>query len=411
MRILAITNRFPRPGHPTAAIFNYRQISAMAKLHDVQVIAPIAWPDRIRDWAVPPRDSNPDCLRVERPTYWFTPRIFQSHQGEFFLHSIRRTVAKVVSDFRPEVIWAVWADPEGWASVRLGRELGVPVFVKVIGSDVLVLGRQKGRRDRIVQALCEADGVVAVSHDLAHHVCCMGASSKKVHVVAEGTNTSMFRPGDQAAARATLGLPPNGRILLFVGNLLFSKGAGLVIEACGLLRDQGAEFSCYLVGSGPEEQPLRQLAARLKLGGRVVFAGRFAQEKLPTWYQACDVVTLPSYSEGSPNVLREAMCCGRPFVATRIGGIPEISGPEFSRLVDVGDVPELAGALCQMLAAPPRVDPSVPDRYIAGWDKSAAEITELLAEAVANRSATAPKNEFTCGVDQVGSQIAHDGGA
>src|SRR5664280_316121 len=68
------------------------------------------------------------------------------------------------------------------------------------------------------------------------------------------------------------------------------------------------------------------------------------------WYGACDVVALPSYSEGIPNVLREAAACGRPFVATQVGGIPEIADPATSVLVEPGSPEMLADALTDVLS-------------------------------------------------------------
>jgi glycosyltransferase involved in cell wall biosynthesis len=383
MRILAITNCYPRPGHPTNAMFSYLQLRALARLHDVRTIVPIAWPDRFRERTRAPSEIESNGMRLYYPTYWFTPKILQSHYGTFFLRSIRRTVDRILKDFSPEAVLAVWAHPDGWAAVKIARELSIPAFIKVIGSDVLVLGRHQRRRGRIADALQKADGVVAVSHDLAKHVVSMGVDSAKVHVVSEGTDTVLFQPGDQSEARSRLGLSGQGRILIFVGNLLFSKGAGLVIEACALLRDQAADFTCYLLGGGKDEAKLRRGVARLDLSDRVLFAGRLPQDRLPDWYRASDVVTLPSYSEGIPNVLREAMCCGRPFVATRVGGIPEISPPECSRLVERGDVSALAAALREMLAAPPRVDPRTVSSYVTSWEQSAAMIGNHIHAAVA----------------------------
>jgi glycosyltransferase involved in cell wall biosynthesis len=405
MRILTITNCYPRPGHATNAMFSFLQLRALTKLHDVRTIVPVAWTDRWKDRKPAPAQSDSNGMRIYYPTYWFTPKILQDHYGTFFLRSIRRTVKMVLKDFSPDAILAVWAHPDGWAAVRIARELGVPAFIKVIGSDVLVLGRHKKRRARIAEALQEGDGVFAVSHDLAKHVIEMGVDAAKVHVVPEGTDTTVFQPGDQSEARRRLGIANQGRILLFAGNLLFSKGAGMVIEACALLRDQAVDFTCYLLGGGKDEIKLRQQVVTLNLNDRVLFAGRLPQDRLPDWYRASDVVTLPSYSEGIPNVLREAMCCGKPFVATRVGGIPEISPPECSRLVEKGDVNSLAAALREMLAAPPRVDPAVAARYVIGWDQSASilegHIRAVISDGKAGQcekseAASAPRWEQAC---------------
>src|SRR6202043_67277 len=105
------------------------------------------------------------------------------------------------------------------------------------------------------------------------------------------------------------------------------------------------DFTCTLVGRGRDERRLRELVARQHLAERVHFAGPRPHAELPDWYRACDVVALPSFSEGIPNVLREASACGRPFVASRVGGIPEMADPSSSLLVEPGSVEGLADAL------------------------------------------------------------------
>jgi glycosyltransferase involved in cell wall biosynthesis len=95
------------------------------------------------------------------------------------------------------------------------------------------------------------------------------------------------------------------------------------------------------------------------------------------------VVALPSYSEGIPNVLREALLCGRPFVATRVGGIPEIAHPSYSRLVEPGDAVGLAEALQAMLAEPPAVEEALVRPRCISWQESARRLAQCLQEAVA----------------------------
>ena len=170
-------------------------------------------------------------------------------------------------------------------------------------------------------------------------------------------------------------------MVLFVGNVLRSKGAAVLVEACALLARRGRSFSCYLVGRGRDERRVAALAARRGLAGRVVLAGARPFAELPDWYRACDVVALPSFSEGIPNVLREAAACGRPFVATRVGGIPEVAEASSSRLVAAGSAAELAGALSEALAgglaAPSCGGPAAP----IGWDESARRLAGALGEA------------------------------
>lgn len=386
MRILVITSLYPRPAHELIAPFNRWQIRALAAHHAVRMVVPVPWTERVRDLrrrhVTPKIFENTDGLRVSCPTYYYPPRILEHHWGRCYARSIRGTVAAVVQEFRPDVLLGCWAHPDGWAAVQLGRAAGLPVVIKVAGSDVLVTTRKPRRRERVAEALRAADGVIAVSHDLAQHVIGLGAAEAKVAVIPEGIDQELFCPADQKTARQRLGLPADGHMILFVGNLLLSKGAGVLLEACAQLRDRGRVVRCHLVGQGKNQPRLLRLMERWRLHDCVRLEGARPQTELPDWYRAADVVTLPSYSEGVPNALREALACGRPFVATAVGGVPELAGAH-SRLVPPGDASALADALAAVLEHPPAVDARVVGRLNISWEESGDLLAERLATAVA----------------------------
>jgi len=384
MRILAITTLFPRPGHPTHAIFNRHEVHGIALPHEVRVIVPVAWTERMADWRRTGacRERLDGAVRVYHPTYWFVPRTLARFRGPAYLASIRGTVRQATADFRPDVVVGLWAHPDGWAAVQVARELGVPALVKVMGSDVLVLKKNARRRALIAETLRQADGIYAVSQDLARHVVELGVDAQKVHVAYEGIDRKTFQPGDRAEARKKLDLPADERMVLFVGNLIFSKGCGVLLQACGLLSKRGVRFRCALVGGGKDEAALRRMARDSGIEANVTFVGRLKPAEVVEWYRAADLVTLPSFSEGMPNVLREALQCGRPFVATAVGGIPEISDPAVSRLVQPGDAAELARALEEMLARPPVVPGEVAARFNISWEEAANVRAGLFQAAI-----------------------------
>src|SRR4051812_3207138 len=123
MRILAITNLYPRPGHETLAPFNRRQFAALAQHHELAIVAPILWTEGLRDrWAgrkPPPRDRNSDGILVDYPWYYYTPKMFEHHYGAFFLASVRGAVERMRTELDPDVVLASYAHPDGWAAARL----------------------------------------------------------------------------------------------------------------------------------------------------------------------------------------------------------------------------------------------------------------------------------------------------
>jgi glycosyltransferase involved in cell wall biosynthesis len=392
MRILAITSLYPRYGNPGTAPFNRLQFDALAQTHEVAVIAPVAWAERLKSWGAftaSRRITNDAGVRVYHPTYFYPPRFLRSSYGRFFLWSIRRLARKVISEFRPDAILACWAHPDGWAAVRIAREAGLPVLIKVIGSDVLIVTKDSRRRARVAETLRGADAVVAVSRDLAERVIRLGTDPERVKVIYEGINQQLFTPGHQGEARDRVGIADARPVLLFVGNLLLSKGAGIVIEACRLLRDRGVSFYCHMVGGGAETKAIQSMIDRFSLSDRVVLTGPRPQEGLPDWYRAADLVILPSFSEGIPNVLREAVACGRPFVATSVGGIPEITREPAGRLVPHGDPLALAGAIRAFFNNPPTETAVIEatEGINISWEESARLVAEQIQQTIVAFSA------------------------
>jgi glycosyltransferase involved in cell wall biosynthesis len=385
MRILAITNLYPNPYQPLRATFNREEFRALAKLHSLAVISPIAWTDELTCHgtraASLPRDRRilVDGIAVDYPRYLFTPKILRAWYGHFYRFSVNSAFKRALAEFRPDLIYAHWAYPDGWAAVELGHAAGLPVVIKVHGSDILVLSSYRGRRHRTIEALQRADGIVAVSQDLAQRMVEMGARVENIHVVYAGIDREVFRPGSSAAARGRLGLEPDIPIILFVGNLLPVKGLDVLVEASFLLKKDGVKFSCLLIGQGPMRDRLERQIASLQLQEQVHMLGVKPNEELPEWYRAATLFVLPSRSEGLPTVLREAAACGTPFVASSVGGIPEIAHLVPSRLVQPEDARGLAHAIREMIERPINHKECLDHfRQFPSHDESAAELSEVL---------------------------------
>jgi glycosyltransferase involved in cell wall biosynthesis len=385
VKILIVTNLYPTPLDPNRSTFNRQQFQALAAEHSVRIIAPVAWTDELaaRRRGSPPlpkdRVSQVDGIAVNHPRYWFPPRAMRGTYGRFFQWSIGRAFRRAVAEFKPDVVLASWAYPDGWAAVRLARLAGLPVVVKVHGSDVLHQAAHPARRRRTIEALLAADGVVAVGEDLAKHVTESGVEPARVRVVYNGIDTGLFTPGPKDAARAKLGIDPAQTALLYVGNLVPVKGVDLLIEACGLLKTDGPPFHLHLIGKGSDRPALEKRSAELGLQQFVTFHGPKPHSELPDWFRAADLLVLPSRSEGVPNVLLECSACGTPYVATNVGGVPEIAAFGDGTGVQAEDPKALADAIRRRLAIGNRASPSRPTRSHA---VSAAELGAALQTAI-----------------------------
>ena len=169
-----------------------------------------------------------------------------------------------------------------------------------------------------------------------------GFPAPRVESVPTGIDPVRFCQGDQAAARARLGLPRDKHLIGIVATLRSWKGHKYLIEAvAGLPPDVGL----VIVGEGPMREQLEALVAERGLGGRTVFAGN--QADVAPWLQALDVFALPSYAhEGVPQALIQAMMVGLACVTTSVGSIGELAIADETALVVP---PQDAGALSRAL--------------------------------------------------------------
>ena len=160
-------------------------------------------------------------------------------------------------------------------------------------------------------------------------------------------------PDSVHAARASMGLAANARVIGVGARLVWEKGLDVLLRALPAVIRRVPETVLVIAGDGPEGPSLRALASELALGDRVRFLG--VRSDLGTLINAFDVVTLPSLSEGLPMALLEAMAAERPIVASRIGAMPEaLDGGGAGLLIPANDVGALAAALEELLANPER---------------------------------------------------------
>ncbi len=352
LRVLVVTRIFPNAVEPLSSPFNRQQFAALGRLCHVEVLATIPWvpgasllaragarTDAARLASVPQEDVV-DGLRVRYPRVFYVPRYGSAVAGMLEVASLAPTV--LARRGKVDVVLGSWAYPDGAAAVALAALLGVPAVVKAHGSDLNLLGDMAGPRANLAVALPRAARVVTVSQALGDRAIALGARRDCVDVVPNGIDTSLFRVRDAAEARAELGIPPTGRLLLYVGRLERAKGVFDLLEA--FAKVEGDDVSLVLLGDGSGRAEAEAMAK--PFGDRVRFLGARPLGEVPVWIAASTLLTLPSWAEGSPNVIREAIACGRPVVATNVGGIPELVRSEATgRLVPAKRPDALAAAL------------------------------------------------------------------
>jgi glycosyltransferase involved in cell wall biosynthesis len=233
------------------------------------------------------------------------------------------------------------------------------------------------------KALREASFVLTVSEHLRDQAVRLGASTERTRAIRNGCDTSVFRLADRAAARAGLGLKAESEIVVFVGWIAPTKGLRELVDAVTRLRVSHPSLQLFCIGEGALQAELEARAIDAGLEDRIRFLGRRGSQEVAAWLAAANVFCLPSYAEGCPNSVIEALACGRPVVATNVGGIPELVNSESGILVAPQDSEALAGALGEALLR--RWDePGISQRSQRGWDQVAEETFEICMECLAH---------------------------
>jgi glycosyltransferase involved in cell wall biosynthesis len=352
MRVVAITNLFPNARQPNRGVFNFQQFAALSLHCDLRVVAPLPWQPWSHGLARPvPFEEAFGGIQVTHPFHIYVPWLGRVANGALMAASLQREVMRVIEEHRPEVLLGAWAYPDAVATAILAGRLGLPWVAKVQGSDINVIARAPALGSQIRWALRQAASTVAVSNALKERLVALGVPAERVRVLHNGVNLGRFALREKPEVRNRLGLPQERQIILFVGNLLASKGALDLLEAVRLLAShRDIPPLLIYVGGGKDREPLEAAIPRAGLDAHVRLVGPRPHEEVPDWIAAADVLSLPSHNEGCPNVVLEALASGRPVVASRVGAIPDFIDEPTGALVLPHDIKGLAAALGTVLA-------------------------------------------------------------
>jgi D-inositol-3-phosphate glycosyltransferase len=314
------------------------------------------------------------------------------HMGEFAA-VLRRQWAARPPDIAHAHFWM-----SGLAALDAGRATGVPVTqtFHALGS---VKRRHQGTRDtspaervaRESDLAASVDRVIATCHDEVAELVALGVSADRIDVVPCGVDVDHFTPATRAPAHAV----PR---ILTVSRLVPRKGVDTVVRALGRLAGRPGPVPELVVAGGPtaatlddddEVARLRAIAAAEGVADRVHFVGRVAPAEMPGLMRSADVVAcLPAY-EPFGLVPLEAMACGRPVVAARVGGLADTVVDGHTGLhVPPGDADAAARAIGALLADPARAArlgragrARAQARY--GWDRIAAATEAVYRDVLA----------------------------
>ena len=391
-RILIVTNLFGDPWNVSRGTFNQQQFGRLAERMDVTVLVPVSWLSVLRRplaYRALRRAALQRWPFVDYVIFWYPPGFARwLHAACLFLSlALQRPTRFLPGRF--DCVLASWGYPDAVAAGALAALSGTPFVAKVHGSDINVFAGEQGRRGQIRWALNRAHHVVAVSRALAALLAQLGVPQERTSVLYNGVDPQRFHPLPRESAKRELGYAPHERVLLFVGNVQASKGCGELMDAFCRLSGQRPELRLAFAGDGPQVVALKAMAARQGCADKVRFVGRLPHEAVVRWLAAAELLCLPSHAEGVPNVVLEAMACGRPVVATDVGGIPEVLPAFAGSMVPPRDAAALGSALQRALDTPWDESRIVAHARTFDWDLNVSTLESLLRDAAGTQAVAA----------------------
>jgi teichuronic acid biosynthesis glycosyltransferase TuaC len=383
-RIAVVSSYFPVRAQPHRGHSAYQTVRRMTTRMDIRVFCPFAaYPSFLRprnfSYVRPDPSYSPPDVHAQYIEYPALPILSRPLNGWVCAHHLLPHLER----FKPDLILSYYVYPEGYAALTAGKRLGVPVILGAIGSDI---NRIPDSISAFLtrKALREAAFVLTVSEHLRDRAIRLGASPERTRTVRNGCDTSVFRLADRAAARAALGLDAESEIVVFVGWIAPTKGLRELVDAMEALRVSHPRLQLFCIGEGTLQAELEARVIYAGHADRIRFLGWRTPPEVASWLAAANVFCLPSYAEGCPNAVIEALACGRPVVATNVGGIPELVNSESGILVAPRDSEALARAISDALSRP-WDEPAISRRSQRQWDQVAEETCQICMECLGRK--------------------------
>jgi len=386
---------FPNPTEPGCGIFVQRRLEHLAALPggpEVRVLAPV----QIFDYAnrakrflrargvVRRRMQGPVTVYHDK---WFYPP-FAGVFNALFLAAqmLPRCIALRLEGYRFDALDAHFGHPEGVAAALLAMLFRCPFYITMRGNESIHAERAL-RRWSQTWAYRRAAGVIAVSEPLREFAVSLGVRPERAVTIPNGVDGAVFYRRGHGECRARHRIAADAKVILSAGYLVEGKGHHHVIEALAALNRRGVEAELIIAGGagreGDFEPVIREAVRRHGVEARVRMVGAVQPETLAELMCAADVLCLASYAEGWPNVVHEALACGTPVVATRVGGVPEmIRSADQGIVIPPRDQAALESALETALGR--SWDPAAVSEWARSrtWENVAREVWEAMSSPV-----------------------------
>jgi len=329
--------------------------------YEIKVIAPVPYSpkvlwmkDKWKHYGNIPMSDVMDGIEVSYPRYINIPgkwSLIFSTFSMFLL--IKSNIDSIVRKFRPQIIHAHTATPDGYLGLNLKLKYNLPLVCSLRGSDIHTYPYTNKLVYRLTsRVISHADQILSVSNALRLSAEKIDKPKRQIEVIYNGCEIpdSVKNDGGRGELRTQLGISESDFAILFVGSIERDKGIYELINSFISLSAKYTHLHLILVGDGPDRQAVQNILTSGGTNRNVHVLGKRSHQEVFQWLKASDLFVLPTYNEGLPNALLEAMACGLPVIATKVGGIPEVvKDGENGILIEAKDVNVLYQAINKIL--------------------------------------------------------------
>lgn len=299
--------------------------------------------------------------------------------GEKHLTVVNQAIKKNNIEF--DLIHSHFTWSAGYVGAKLKEKYDVPFIVTAHGYDIYELPfKNEEWKQKIEYVLNTADCIITVSNSNLRCIEKLDVDTP-VKVIPNGFNDNLFYPMNSDECRKILNLPIDKKIILTVGNLVEVKGHKYLIEAMSEVVKHRKNVLCIIVGSGKLEGKLEKQIRSLNLENYVKLVGGKSHSEIPLWMNACDIFVLSSLNEGNPTVMFECLGCGKPFIGTTVGGIPDIiTSDDYGLLCEAAKSRDLAGNILLALNKSWEINPICEYAGQFTWENITQNILKIYSQ-------------------------------
>jgi glycosyltransferase involved in cell wall biosynthesis len=367
--MIVITNLYPVPWAPNRATFNKQQFGLIAQKRPIKIIIMLPWLEWIKH-----RSQCTKSNEIKYCPYFYIPKfgrrlvpLFQVASLLFYLPWIKRQ--------QPSSLLASWAFPDAVATSMLNKFLKIPFFVKVHGTDVNENIKHSARSRLMKKWLNKASAIFCASQALANGLQSIGIEKTKLSVNYNGVDPKVFYPPIKKQ---------NQQHFVFVGNLITTKGLNELIEAFLQTKVKFPNIQLDILGDGPLKGTLVDKISEHKLAVNLRLLGSVPLTTVALYIRNANILVLPSYREGVPNVLLESFASGTPIISTKVGGIPEVVNSSVGLLVDAKSVTQLSQAMEKAISMPWSTKDIIQHSHQFDWQKNVQHILKEIVKSEIN---------------------------